>query len=558
MVHRAVLQLLALVQASLVAALAVGRDEPQGPIIVLDNGTFLGTSEGAVSVYRGIPFAQPPVGDLRFRLPVANDPYTGTYNATAFGASCILQPANNTDVPNLSPIAVSIFDGLYTSSVIPGLGDDEDCLTINVYAPANVTQDSKLPVVYWIYGGGFLTGASSGYNGSAIVERSLQLDQPVVYVSVNYRLSALGFAGSAEVREAGIGNLGLQDQRQGLRWVQQYVSAFGGDPSKVTIWGESAGSISVAMQLLANNGDNEGLFRAGFMQSGGPISQKTGQVEDGQTFFDEFASDAGCIGSVGSIAVFDCLRNASLADIRSAIAKSRTLFDYASLSLAWQPRADGAFLTDNAQRLVLNGSVADVPFVIGNDDDEGTLFSLANSNITTEDELREYLQQYYFPTANASTLDSILAAYPEDPTLGSPFDTGANNSITPEYKRIAAMLGDYVLQAPRRFLLTERPGNASAYSFLYKRGKDTPYLGAAHGTDLNIFQPGDLMDALINFATNLNPNGPTLIDWPSYTAENPALFTFIDGNATTQVITEDTYRLEVMQVLQQVTLAAAT
>ncbi|VDB90063.1 unnamed protein product [Peniophora sp. CBMAI 1063] len=221
------LGILTLVQCSLVAAWTATPDEPAGPEVILDNGTFVGTSEGDVSAFRGLPYAQPPVGDLRFRLPVANDPYNGIYNATVFSAACIQQTANVTNATALNPIAAELLQQIIDSS--QQSVEDEDCLTIDVYAPANATQDSRLPVAYWIYGGGFQNGAASWYNGTALVARSLQIDEPVIYVAVNYRLSALGFAGSAEVREAGIGNIGLHDQRLGLRWVQQYISTFGGD-----------------------------------------------------------------------------------------------------------------------------------------------------------------------------------------------------------------------------------------------------------------------------------------------------------------------------------------
>ncbi|KZV74625.1 carotenoid ester lipase precursor [Peniophora sp. CONT] len=544
--------ILLLALPSVYSVFATKTGPSHGPTVLLDKGTFVGVPEGSVSAFRGIPYAKPPVGDLRFRLPVESDPYRGMYNVTTFGASCIQQLSNDTDSSGQDPAAIELLQEAVNGYTVP-VTDDEDCLTVNVHTPANATSSSRLPVVYWIYGGGFQAGSITANNGSIIVERSLQLEEPVVYVSVNYRLSALGFPGSAEVREAGIGNLGLHDQRLGLRWVQKYISAFGGDPHKVTIWGQSAGAISVAMHMLTNGGNNERLFRGAFMMSGGPFD--TGALEDGQTSFNDFASDAGCGDSLGSAAVFDCLRNASITDIRSAIQASQNIFDYASTSLPWKPRVDGVFLTDTPQQLVLNGSIANVPFVTGDCDDEGTLFSLSNTNITTEADLRQYLQELYFPKANDSIIDDILSAYPDDPTLGSPFDTGLNNSFTPEYKRVAALLGDHLFQAPRRFLLSERSGSSSAFSYLYKRGKSTPYLGTSHGSDLfEIYSPGDITDALVNFATNLDPNGETLINWPAYTTDAPLLFTLSDGNVS-QAITNDTYRADGMRALIDASLA---
>ncbi|VDC07075.1 unnamed protein product [Peniophora sp. CBMAI 1063] len=547
------LSLLALISASQCTALCSASDESEFPTVALDNGTFVGVTEGPISIFRGIPFAQPPIGDLRLRLPVANDPYNGTYDATAFGASCIQQLSSDKNLTGLNPVAATILEGFLSDSNIT---DSEDCLTINVYTPANATENSQLPVVFWIYGGGFEDGQTASFNGSVIVERALQLELPVVYVSVNYRLSALGFPGGREARDAGVENLGLQDQRLGMRWVQKHISAFGGDPSKVIIWGESAGAISVALHMLTNNGDNEGLFRGAFMQSGSPTWTGTMPEDDGQSNFDQFASDAGCGSYLGNVTVLDCLRNVSTVDLRAAIQASADIFDYSSLNLAWMPRVGGTFVPDIPTRLVLNGSVADVPFVTGDCDDEGTLFSLSNSNITTEEELRQYLPRFFpFPT-NFTDIDDVLAAYPEDPELGSPFETGLENAVTPQFKRISAILGDLIFQAPRRLFLSERSENNTAFAFLSKRltSNPVPTLGAYHSTDLqNVYGPGDLTDALINFATNLDPNGPTLIDWPAYTADSPMLLALLDGKVTQELV-NDTFREEGMLVINRIVL----
>ncbi|VDB94160.1 unnamed protein product [Peniophora sp. CBMAI 1063] len=534
------------------SAMPLAKSGLSTPTVLLDNGTFVGVTEGSVSAFRGIPFAKPPVGDLRFRLPVANDPYSGEHDASTFGNSCIQQIYSDANASHQNPTAIELLQGEINSLTVNGT-DGEDCLTVNVHTPADATADSRLPVVFWLFGGGFQAGSTVLNNGSVIVERSIQLEEPVIYVSVNFRLSALGFAASSEVREAGIGNLGLLDQRLGLHWVQKYISSFGGDPSKVTIWGQSSGALSVAMQMVAYNGNDEGLFRGAFMESGGLAD--TGPLEHGQPFFDKFATDAGCGDSLGSVAVFDCLRNVSTTAIRSAIQSAENLFGYSSLSLPWMPREDGVFFTATPQQLILNGSIANVPFVTGNCDDEGTIFALSNSNITTGDELREYMKEFYFPTANDTAIDHILSFYPDNPVAGSPFDTGSNNALTPEFKRIAAILGDYLFHAPRRLMLSERSGKTDTFAYSYKRNKTTPYLGSQHGDDLlNMYGPGDLTDVLINFATNLDPNGKTLINWPAYTVDSPTLFTLSDGNIT-QSLTNDTFRVEGIQALLDTELA---
>ncbi|KAJ2993759.1 hypothetical protein NUW54_g7667 [Trametes sanguinea] len=258
------------------------------PSVVLDEATVIGTTNGSVTQYLGIPYAQPPyaefsqsispasrvltkhhsVGNLRLRLPQAVKPYTGVINATTFGNQCIQQDFTLPSFPQDVPEAAQQY--LEDFIAIPDVPQSEDCLNLNVIAPADATPESKLPVLVWIYGGGFQHGSNAMEPGEAVVARSLQIGHPVIYVAMNYRLSAFGVLGGKEVKEAGVGNLGLQDQREAFRWVHKYIAAFGGDPSKVTIWGESAGAISVSLHMLANGGNTEGLFRAGFMESGAP------------------------------------------------------------------------------------------------------------------------------------------------------------------------------------------------------------------------------------------------------------------------------------------------
>ncbi|ESK84804.1 carotenoid ester lipase precursor [Moniliophthora roreri MCA 2997] len=269
------------------------------PTVQLDSATVTGSTVLRVSKFLGIPFAQPPTGNRRFRLPEPIPTYGTSFSALSMGPACPQQAVKLPILQGLPADAVNFIVNSIYAAVFP---DDEDCLTINVFKPASATSDSKLPVVavreltsrpiisnlkltiiftnQWIFGGGFELGSPQMYDGAGIVERSIQLGQPVIYVSMNYRVTGFGFLASKEVKEAGVGNLGLQDQREALRWVQKYIGAFGGDPSKVTIWGESAGAISVSLQMLANGGDTEGLFRAGFMQSGSPIP--VGDITNGQ------------------------------------------------------------------------------------------------------------------------------------------------------------------------------------------------------------------------------------------------------------------------------------
>ncbi|KAF8917031.1 carotenoid ester lipase precursor [Mucidula mucida] len=522
------------------------------PVIKLDNAAVTGTIDGRTHKFLGIPFAQPPTGDLRFQLPQPVDAYKGAFNASVFGPACPQQsgpyPGPYANASDLPTEVAAIFTAYST-----GVPSDEDCLSINVVKPADTLPHSGLPVAVWFYGGGFEVGGSAGYNGSIIVDRSLELGEPLIYVSFNYRVSAWGFLGGKEVKEAGVGNLGLHDQRLALRWVKKYIAGFGGDPEKVTIWGESAGSMSAATQMLIKDGDTEGLFRGVFVHSGSPLP--TGDLEHSQQYYDAIVNETGCAGSFDTLG---CLRTVPYDALQVAVNKSPFIFGYQSFPLAFMPRTDGILLSDNAQQLIEEGKVANVPIVSGECDDEGTLFALGSRNITTDAEFKEYLQTVMFPLTGMpeEDLDTILGLYPQAIEEGSPFGTGSANVITPEYKRMSALMGDIALQGPRRFFLSAISGKQNIYTYLWKRNKDFPVLGAFHDSDVttNVYvEGGDLQDYVIRFVAHLNPNGDTGINWPKWSPESPLMLTLNDGPIS-QNITEDTYRKDAIETLNKIML----
>ena len=170
----------------------------------------------------------------------------------------------------------------------------EDCLTVNVQRPAGTKADAKLPVLFWIFGGGFELGSTAMYDGASLVAESVAQGKPIVFVAVNYRVGGFGFMPGKEVLEDGSANLGLLDQRLGLQWVADNIAAFGGDPEKVTIWGESAGAISVLDQMMLYDGDNsykgKPLFRAGIMNSGSIVPADPVDCPKGQAIYDRVGS----------------------------------------------------------------------------------------------------------------------------------------------------------------------------------------------------------------------------------------------------------------------------
>lgn len=536
----------ALALTSLFLGLSHGGVIPS-PIVHLSQGSYQGNTTGDLEVFLGMHFAAPPVGNLRFAPPQPAIPFSGVRPAVSFGAACPQQNFNT-------------FPGFSISQ--PPLVTSEDCLFINVVKPANVAPGKRLPVLVWIYGGGFETGDTSANPGNTVVQRSITLNEPVIYVSANYRLSALGFLGGKEVKEAGLGNAGLRDQRFAFKWVQQNIAAFGGDPDQVTIWGESAGAVSVGLQLVVNDGNTEGLFHSAVMESGSPLALL--DITHNQPFFDQIVADTGCSGSSDLIG---CLRQVPLDDFTAAMNNTPSLFSFMSLQVVWTPTVDGIFLTRDAQASVEEGLFAKVPIITGDCDDEGTLFSFTTLNLTTNAEYLSYIKSNYFPSISDAELAALGQAYPDDITQGSPFDTGTANALTPEYKRIAAFQGDWAFQAPRRLLLQKASQTLPTYAFLFKRGKATLDLGAFHSSDIPEFYGTDPTpdfigtDALVNFANKHNPNTKNTlsllskINWPQWGSNltAPPLLTFVDP-APSVLITPDTYRQDAMVLLNKLNL----
>jgi len=226
-----------------------------------------------------------------------------------------------------------------------------------------------------------------------------------------------------------------------------------------------------------------------------------------------------------------------------------------SLRLTWLPRADGSFVSDNPQRLVQQGKVANIPFISGDCDDEGTLFSFSSTNLTTEADFLAYIKTIWVPGISTAQLNTLAEFYPSNILDGSPFDTAIFNAFTPQFKRIAAVQGDAVFQAPRRFFQQSQSGKQNQWGFLSKHEKALPLLGSFHGSDLlNIFGDGKLTDFLVNFATSLDPNGPTVPHWPAYTTATPNLMTLFDGLLFSNAITQDTFRASAIQFLTNLTL----
>jgi carboxylesterase type B len=277
--------LLALLPLAL--AVPAPHEKRANPTVIVPQATIVGISARGVESFKGIPYAQPPVEQLRLKPPQPLTSALGRVDGTGIPKACP-QFYFSIDRRNIPAIVLGTILNLPLLQTVTNAG--EDCLTVNVQRPAGTEVDAKLPVLFWIFGGGFELGSTSMYDGTSLVAESVAQGKPIVFVAVNYRLGGFGFLPGKEVLADGSANLGLLDQRLGLQWVADNIAAFGGDPGKVTIWGESAGAISVLDQMMLYDGDNnyngKPLFRAAIMNSGSVAPTDPVDCPKGQAIYD--------------------------------------------------------------------------------------------------------------------------------------------------------------------------------------------------------------------------------------------------------------------------------
>jgi carboxylesterase type B len=510
--------------------------------------TIIGVS-GAVEIFPGIPFAQAPVGPLRLKPPQPLSSPLGTYIANSNGKVCpqfIFSTVKNDAIPT-SVLGLLLNTPLFQTALNIG----EDCLNINVHRPAGTTAADKLPVLFWIFGGGFEIGWNSMYDGAPWVAASVSQGKPIIFVTVNYRVGGFGFLPGAEVLADGAANLGLLDQRLGLQWVADNIAAFGGDPEKVTIWGESAGAISVLDQMAMYDGNHnykgKPLFRAAIMNSGSIIPADPVDCPKGQDIYNTVVAAAGCSASSNTL---DCLRTVPYATLLNATNSVSSLLSYSSIALSYLPRPDGTALTASPEVLIASGKYAKVPFIVGNQEDEGTLFALFQSTITTQSQLVDYFKTFFFHGASTAKIEELVATYPETIIDGSPFRSGLLNNIYPQFKRLAAILGDLTFTLTRRSFLNLANSvapNVPSWSYMSSYDIGTPVLGTFHGSDLLQVFFGILPNYAsmstkayyLSFVNTLDPNtGSGFPTWPRW-SEAKQMLNFYP---TTAILISDDFR----------------
>ncbi|KAJ7056689.1 alpha/beta-hydrolase [Mycena amicta] len=489
--------------------------------VTLTTGTFRGvTTANDTEKWLGLRFAQPPVGALRFKAPVAiTHAAVGIQNASSFGNACPQQPS--------SGVGASIA---------------EDCLFLNVFRPQGTTSNSKLPIVFWIHGGAYTSGAASDpqYDPTLLIKRSVALDKPVIFVSTNYRVNTFGFLASSSVAPQDL-NAGLQDQRMAMLFIKENIAAFGGDPSKVTIWGQSAGAGSVEAHFVYPA--SQPLFRAGIADSStGPFknSPDASTYDKADKPFARLLASTGCAAGSGAVA---CLQQVPFQTLLNI---SNDMIANTLNRQLWQPAVGpkGSMITQRASAVIASGKYRHVPYLGGSNVNEGTTFSgsvrgLGLSGSAEDTAFENYIGHLVIDNSTIPTdvYAHSLALFPaNDPALGAPFNTG--DSL---FDRAAAWYTDIMFLAPRRSWFQAASAHMPMFAYYFREfipGND-PSLGVFHASELELLYgpfpsvetalSQQMLAFYVNFVNDLNPGAL----WPAYkVGSSGAVMQLIRGNLT--------------------------
>lgn len=483
------------------AAAALGADRPQ-IVVSIDGGKIAGTVSEDMHIFRGIPYAAPPTGSLRWRAPEPINPWQGIRDASRFGADCMQEPFPGDAAPL-------------------GTEPSEDCLTVNVWQPARRRAD--MPVLVWLYGGGFVNGGASPavYDGAAFARNGL------IFVSFNYRVGRFGFfahpALSAEGKEP-LGNYGLMDQVAALRWIKRNIARFGGDPANVTIMGESAGGSSVLALMTAPQ--TRGLFHRAIVMSGNgrdPIGGLPLRSDDPAMVTAErtginFAQSVGLDNRDRS--VLARLRALPAAVVRGDL-NIGTMMAQGGSTYAAGTIVDGKLIRDRTEALVKAGAMAKVPLLIGTTDRDLGFPSVKNK--------AELFQTF------GKAAGQARSAYDPDGTQ--------------DFEQMAGEVArNRMMDEPMRFVAGHARAQGSPawlYRFGYvARSMQAQWPGAPHASDIpyafdtlparygNSVESVDRQVAtrfhnyIVNFAKSGNPNGRNVPDWPIFDMKADNLMVF--------------------------------
>jgi para-nitrobenzyl esterase len=485
-----------LASACLLPADAARIQRSSGPTIPVKFGDVVGSDADGCEKWMGIPFAEPPVGELRFAPP---QPWQRAYPAGSWDAQAA------------------------RSVCVQGDGEkgDEDCLYLNIWRPQGLAAGAKLPVMVWIHGGAFVEGSGTEelYDGCLLAK-----SHDVIIASMNYRLGIFGF-GAFESGGGTSTNWGMQDQREALRWLQSEVGAFGGDAAKVTVFGESAGGISIWHHLVAPA--SRGLFRAAIVESGFPSAK---ELVPSLEKTEEMGRRLGCTDAASLLA---CMRGKTPKEIQDKDEKHNPLAPDTRLFQRWEPVEDRVELPAHPFQLLKEGKSQRVPLMHGTVNDEGTLFTYLMYPLSVRDNrYKQIVSEVWMnnpgnPTQelDADELNRVLAVYPP-----------AGSLFSDNRPSLAEVAGDALFVCSTRFAAQMHNLHSPTWTFNFNiRSEKCPWPfpldrvpGIFHAMEIpSVFNftggceaeqevqgvSSRMQKYWTNFAKNLDPGAA----WPRYT-----------------------------------------
>lgn len=336
-----------------------------------------------------------------------------------------------------------------------------------------------------------MTGAGSMYVSPYFAQYAVDTKRPFLLVTINYRLGIFGWGNGAEFAANKAGNLGLRDQILALQWVKENIAAFGGDPKRVTAFGQSAGAISLACLMLNQTQD---LFQGAIMMSGAQSTAPLGPTGAWwQGPYDAVATNTSCrnastpLTTQGNQSTFDCLKSVSAEKLLAAQVATKSSLVYA-IPFVWGPSVDGDLVPDAPWKLLQAGNFSRIPFITGNVKDEGTLFipTFVSASLLP---LKTVVNMLYPSPVDPAIVTQVEAKYPNVPALGAPYGTGNETfGLDGEWKQLASVLGDAAFQSRRRWFLRQANTHNFTKTWTYEWDSTLPgqkvYLGAAHGNDV--------------------------------------------------------------------------
>lgn len=477
----------------------------RSPVVTISQGQLQGYSDSqGVWVFKGIPFAKPPLGNLRWAPPQPPDPWgPGVRYADKFSEPCVQ------------------VDSSYSNTI-----GTEDCLSLNIWTTAP-QPDAKLPVLVFIHGGAYIGGSSSGSDSIGVpwyIGSNMAKQGPAVVVTIAYRVGVLGFIGhrglSQQSGYGGSGNYGHMDQIRALEWVRDNIAQFGGDPAKVMIFGQSAGASSTLVLLTSPRA--RGLFRSAIIHSMAAFTFPLADVESKGALVEK---KLGCSNADPEQAVA-CMRTKSAHDVTTSVSNDLTM---GGEGVIFGPSVDGFVLPDTMMNIVRAGKQNQVSVIVGNTADEFTssVPLMLPHKVKTEEQYAEAVTNYFASISSVVPATTILGAYP-------------SREYPSREEAIISLVGDYVYICPARMLTrslvqTHRaPVRRFVYAHTFSSWGWRNYR-AAHGFELvYLFGPlpwqlwisldqsekqlqSQMIRAWVNFAANGSPDGLTS-DWSTYDA----------------------------------------